>query len=352
MRTLHLIEPGGRGGVWQHTVEVAVETAATGRRVVVHTASDYEQLDPSIDVCGCYSWLRGIRLRRVRLIAVVARFLLVTLPHLSHASASSLAHVQGQFGWGLYAVTIRVLKLRAHRVVYSPHNTFIRGKHAWQKVLLKWAIEGAQVNVCFAAADAQRLRELGASTVRQMPLVQYAPEPTPALISLWRERLAPSTGLPLFVLAGQIRPDKGIRDFLQASTLAVEPAQFAIVGEDAGFAEEAVKLRAFLDSPAKVHVGYLDMLDFAAVLACADAVVAPYPHASSSGVIALAMQLGTPALAYPVGGLVDSGAMLTQDSSPESLAATMDEAIHRGLSRGMPRSGVQAQPWIGRIYGT
>jgi glycosyltransferase involved in cell wall biosynthesis len=348
MDAVHLVEPGGRGGVYQHTVQVAIELAEAGFDVVVHTSADAEALSAgNVRSCRCFSWCRTIPHRRLRLIAVISRFVLRTLPHLIYTTRRGFVHVQGQFAEGLFALCIGALSRTADVCVFSPHNTFSRSGSRTQRVALRHAVQRADICVCFAPSDEARLRELGARRVEMAPLVQFAPHVPDALIAEWRSRLA-DDGTPLVVLAGQIRPDKGVDDFLIASTL-VPPgrAAFAVVGEDAGYAARAIELRDRLVAPVTILVDYFDLVDFVAILRAADVVTAPYKQASSSGVIALASQVGTPSVAYPVGGLRSSGALLTEDPSAQGLANAVMDVLgrHGALTR-----QANCSNWIGRIY--
>ena len=58
----------------------------------------------------------------------------------------------------------------------------------------------------------------------------------------------------------------------------------------------------------------------------------PYIEASQSGVIAIAHSLSTPVVVTPVGGLIDQisvgkNGLIARDTSPESLAESIDQAL-------------------------
>ena len=54
---IHIVEAGGRGGVYQHAVAVAEALAHHGEQVVLHTADDAELLPgPEVQVCRCVRW--------------------------------------------------------------------------------------------------------------------------------------------------------------------------------------------------------------------------------------------------------------------------------------------------------
>ena len=50
--TVHLCEPGGRGGIFQHTVAVAEALAGVGVQVVLHTAQDAELRPEGVRFCS------------------------------------------------------------------------------------------------------------------------------------------------------------------------------------------------------------------------------------------------------------------------------------------------------------
>src|SRR3954453_5406306 len=92
---VHLVEQGGRGGVFQHTVAVAHALAQTGLEVKLHTARDaeFDPSTPGVTVCRCVEWYRGRRFRRLM---IGARYLGSTLPHLARdIRKQDIAHVQG-----------------------------------------------------------------------------------------------------------------------------------------------------------------------------------------------------------------------------------------------------------------
>jgi glycosyltransferase involved in cell wall biosynthesis len=347
---LHLVEPGGRGGVYQHTLQVAQDLADAGFSVIVHTATDAEALPPpEVQYCGCYSWCRTFASRRIRLIVMVTRFLFRTLPHLALVTRGKLVHIEGLFAKGLFATCVAILHRTAAQCVFSPHNTFSRSGSSIEMWALRFSVRHADICVCFSNADRRRLLEMGARRVEVAPLVQYSPTPESDAVDRWRARLS-GPAKHLVVLAGQIRRDKGVADFLSAAAALVprKDISFAIVGEDSGYAATALEIcdQARLD--VTVVAEYLELAEFVAVLRAADLVVAPYHRASSSGVVSLAARVGTPAVAYPVGGLIDSGAMLTATADPGALADTIMEALTIGPE---PPTAVTPGSWIPNIYG-
>jgi len=348
---VHVVEQGGHGGVFQHTAQLSRLLADREARVVLHTAKDHEDLDiENAQYCTCVNWFRGVRAKRIRDLLIVLSYLFVTLPHLARATRRRTTHMHGQFGGLLYVLTASVLSRTSERFAYSPHNVFVRGGGRVQSRLLEWTTSLADTVVVYSSADKKLLDHRSLARVVVVPLVQYTPEVGEDCVRAWRELLAPrGPDIPLVVLAGQIRPDKGIDDFLNASAIMSAPHQIAIVGPDAGYLEAAEKQADRLGINPVLHADFLDLRDFVAVLVAADVVVAPYKQASSSGVLALAIPLGTRAVAYPVGGLVESGAILTSEPSYGSLAAALDALLtsHGGCSGG---SEVNKVDWISDMY--
>lgn len=348
---VHLIEQGGRGGVFQHTIELALEIQQSGRSVTVHTADDFENVgELPLTFCRCVKWRRDVRFRPLRLIALVTRYLVVTLPHLARASHRKIAHLQGQFGAGLYALTLIILKLTAARCIYTPHNTFARSGGRIQEALLRRAVRTADIAVCFSGSDLMRLRSMRARRTTLMPLLQYVPQPPIDLVAELRRKMSKRPDLPLVALIGQLRSDKGVEDFLAAIPKVTTACEFVIAGEDAGFAGMALAIRDRQGCSVRILVDYFDLISFVAMVQAADLVVAPYKRASSSGVVSVAARVGTATVAYPVGGLVTSGAILTDDTTPEALARSIDSELSSPDARLVALASSDELSWIEELY--
>jgi len=346
---VHFVEPGGRGGVFQHTAEIARMLARSGVQVIIHTASDFESVDlEHVGFCRCVRWHRTLRPQILRRPFIVGDYLIKTLPHLRRISEGRVVHVQGLFVSPLYALTLLRLRARSGRLVFSPHNTFSRAGRAWQERVLRKACRIPDVVVSYSSPDTARLERWAGTAVIQCPLVQLTPDVSPAAVQDWRSRLAVNTGEPLLMIAGQIREDKGVDAMIRASKLLRQSVQLAVVGEDKGDLERCQQIAR----DHGVHVAwvaeYLPLEAFAAAIAAADVVVLPYRQASQSGVLSLAAALGTPTVAYPVGGLCEAATVTAERSDERALAAAIDLVL--GTNANFPPKPENRLDWLERTY--
>ncbi|GIJ80068.1 Glycosyltransferase involved in cell wall bisynthesis [Micromonospora phaseoli] len=327
IRRVHLVESGGRGGVFNHSVEVASGLVELGVDVVVHTADDCEAAPASVRLCRCVTWHRTSSSRLVRQARTSARYVLRTLPHLRGAiKAEDVVHIQGSFA--LTPELISVARRRAATVVVSPHNTFARSNARGAGRALRSALEGADRILVYSDADRRRLHDQGVANVARVPLVQWIPPADPALVAGWRAKLT-SGGARLALLAGQVRADKNPELFVRA--LAELPAwRAAVVGEDLGPGRQIDALIARTGAAVTTVYRYLDVEDFTALVAAADVVVAPYEVASQSGVLAVAARLGVPTAVVPCGGLAEFATAVARDNSASAVRDAVLAAYDTG----------------------
>jgi glycosyltransferase involved in cell wall biosynthesis len=323
-----MIESGGRGGVFNHAVEVVSGLQALGVDVVLHTADDPDEAPDGLDLCRCVSWYRASTSRLVRRSLTTARYLGRTLPHLSRMiGPDDVVHIQG-----LFALTPEIISLaRMHRatVVCSPHNTFIRADAPGSSRALDNVVRLADRVLAYSDADvarlSSRLPELG-----RVPLVQWTPPPDPTRVATWRERLA-GDGSRLAVMPGYVRADKNCEIFVRA--VAMMPGwRGAVVGEDLGTGPELDRLIRDVGAAVTTSYGYLDVAEFVAVVAAADVVAAPYRVASQSGVLSVATRLGVPRATTPIGGLGEMATAVAPDITPEGFRDAMLVAYKVGAA--------------------
>ncbi|MEV0427130.1 glycosyltransferase family 4 protein [Micromonospora sp. NPDC050495] len=312
IRRVHLIESGGRGGVFNHSVEVAAGLTALGVDVVVHTADDCDAAPASVALCRCVTWHRASSNRVVRQVRTSARYLLRTLPHLRRViGPQDVVHVQGMFA--LTPELISVARLRAATVVASPHNTFVRSNAPGGGRALRSALQGSDRVLVYSDADRQSLLARGVTDVVRVPLVQWTPPVRPDLVERWRTELKPDGG-KLALLPGQVRADKNPELFVRA--LAQLPDwRGAVVGTDLGPGRQLDALVRQSGAAVTTAYRYLDVDEFTALVATADVVVAPYQVASQSGVLAVAAGLGVPTAVAPCGGLGELATAVARDTS-------------------------------------
>lgn len=326
MRRLHMIESGGRGGVFNHSVEVVAGLQELGVDVVLHTATDSDATPAGLSLCRCITWHRTSANRLVRQVRTSASYLVRTLPHLFRViDRRDVVHIQGMFAFT--PELIRVARLRCATVVCSPHNTFLRANAPGGARALKSALSRSDRVLVYSDADVARLAPR-LSEVGRVPLVQWTPSVRPALVARWRELLNPD-GVRLALMPGQVRADKHPEIFVQA--LASLPGwRGAIVGDDLGPGPELDRLIAETGAPVTTSYGYLDVDNFVALVAAADVVVAPYGVASQSGVLAVAARLGVPTAVAPVGGLSELATAVARDNTASAIREAMIAAADAG----------------------
>ena len=328
IRRVHMVESLGRGGFFNHSVEVTAGLLELGVDVTLHTASDHEAAPPGLNLCRCVSWHRRSKSRIVRRSRTTVRYLTRTLPHLARVvAADDVVHLQGTFG--LTPEVISVARMRRATVVCSPHNTFVRDGAVGNGRVLASVLRRADRVLVYSDADAAALGDR-ARSVGRVPLVQWTPPVDPARAASWRTSLAVD-GHRLAVMPGYVRADKNCDVFVRA--LAMMPGwRGAIVGEDMGRGPELDRLIDELDAPVTTQYRYLDVDDFVALVAASDVVAAPYRVASQSGVLSVAARLGVPRATAATGGLVELATAVAREISPESLRDAITEAFELGAT--------------------
>ncbi|MET8082929.1 glycosyltransferase [Micromonospora sp. NPDC005237] len=328
IRRVHLIESGGRGGVFNHTVEVAAGLHELGLDVVVHTADDCDAAPTSVNLCRCVIWHRTSPHRQVRQARTSTRYLLRTLPHLHRLiGPQDVVHIQGLFA--LTPELISIARRRHATVVASPHNTFVRSNAPGGGRALRSALRDADHVLVYSEADRQRLLDRGVANVERVPLTQWTPPPQPALVDRWRTELNPGA-VKLALLPGQVRADKNPELFVRA--VAQLPGwRGAVVGEDLGPGRRVDALIERTGAAVTTAYRYLSVDEFTALVAAADVVVAPYEVASQSGVLAVAARLGVPTAVAPCGGLGELATAVARDTGVAAISDAIALAHERGV---------------------
>lgn len=302
--TLHLVEPGGRGGVYQHTLALAELMSAGGHPVVLHTARDFEVVAPDpVTMCPCVDWLRDRPRGRRRSAALVIAYLR-TLRHLHRVlGRQDVLHFQGGYRAPLTHLTLRLGRTARARVVFSPHNTFERyGGSTWW---LRRSMATAHTTVVFSHPDVAAVARAGGRPAVS-PLIQWTPPVGSSAVRGWRRRWGAAEGGRVVLFAGQVRPDKRPDLLILSAPVWMGPGDvLAFVGEDKGAAAAARELAVEHGVPVSWCTEYLALDDFVAAVAAADVVVCPYDTASQSGVLSVAQAVGTVTVATDVGGLAE-----------------------------------------------
>lgn len=126
-----------------------------------------------------------------------------------------------------------------------------------------------------------------------------------------RARLGIEREEPIFLCAGFIHPDKGFDRAVRAFAAAGSPGHLYVVGSVRTATPDILAhvrdLRALCEETegATMIERFVSDEDFDVWISAADRVVFPYRRAWSSGALARAQRLGTPALVADVGGLAE-----------------------------------------------
>jgi glycosyltransferase involved in cell wall biosynthesis len=150
-----------------------------------------------------------------------------------------------------------------------------------------------------------------------------------------RERLKLFVDGTLFVCAGFLQPDKGFDRAIRAFAAAGSPGELYVVGSVREPGPEALahveRLRTLAQATPRVTFveDYVSDEDFDAWISAADRFVLPYRRAWSSGALARAQRLGTPALVSDTGGLAEQ-------AGPADVVFGSDEALAELFTRAVP----------------
>jgi glycosyltransferase involved in cell wall biosynthesis len=147
-----------------------------------------------------------------------------------------------------------------------------------------------------------------------------------------RRRLGLPADEPVFLCAGFLHRDKGYDRAVRAFAAAGSPGRLDVVGsvrdvtpENAACADELGELAAATPG-VSLHEDFVPDAEFDEWMAAADAVILPYRRSWSSGALARAHAIGTPALVSDAGGLPEqAGPNDTVFRSDDELAGLIRE---------------------------
>jgi glycosyltransferase involved in cell wall biosynthesis len=167
-----------------------------------------------------------------------------------------------------------------------------------------------------------------------------------------RQHLGLDPSDPLFVCAGFLHPWKAFERAVRAFAQAGSPGHLAIVGSvrdptptNLEYAESLRRLAEHTHGVTLVE-GFQSNEDFDAWIIAADRLVLPYTRAWSSGALARARVLGTPALVAAVGGLAEQAGPEDELFSSEDDLRRLFETLGRAPRRpdGEPQPSDERSP--------
>jgi glycosyltransferase involved in cell wall biosynthesis len=356
-----MVEQGGRGGVADYTGCLVAALARRGVPVALATAEDhlYGQV-PGVSIQPIFGYVRGHShlARTVRNLhlgwAVNGLRFLGALPALLRlARGRAVVHLQGWEVNSLGLLATLALRAVGARIVFTSHNTFERQRFAIDGGRVLGALSRA--TIVHTAADVPRAR----GTVRRIPHGHYGSLADTAAVvdpAQARASLGLSPDAPVALLFGVLRPDKGVRDLLEAAA-RVPGWQVLIAGEDHGALAEVGRQLALpaLAGRVVVREGFAPVADVGRFFAAADLVALPYRRASQSGVLHLAYGFNRPVVIYPVGGLTEAvqagrTGWVCSSATPSALAQALVEAAALGRD-GLASQGRTAGEWARETFG-
>lgn len=143
-----------------------------------------------------------------------------------------------------------------------------------------------------------------------------------------RRRLGLEADGPVFVCAGFLHADKGFDHAVEAFAIAGSPGNLYVVGSIRTSTPETVEyvrsLRELCERTERVALieRFVPDDEFDEWIAAADRVIFPYQRAWSSGALARAQRLATPALVSDVGGLAEQ-------AGPNDVVFSSEQALAR-----------------------
>jgi glycosyltransferase involved in cell wall biosynthesis len=352
-----MIEQGGRGGVADYTGELVRALVDLGWAVELASADDhlYPPI-PGVVVHPVFHYLRddtALRraLRRAHLGPVVngLRFL-ASLPQLVRLSRNAdIVHSQGWEIPEIGLVAIVCMRVGGATIVQTLHGIVERsGRLTRTRRLITrakgWLTAGTIVHT---EADVALLPPAMRARTVVIPHGEYgglARTGGSVERAAARAQLGIAAEAPVTLIFGQLRPDKGLGDLVEALT-RLPALHLLIGGQDLGALTALAERLESPDLAARVTIreGFLEMAEAAPLFAAADTVALPYPSASQSGVLLLAYGFHRPVIAYPVGGLLEAvidgetGWLCARpdvDALVDALAASIDAGAQECLRRG------------------
>jgi glycosyltransferase involved in cell wall biosynthesis len=331
---LHIVEPGGEGGIHQHAVELARRTAGYYRRVVVHTRSGPDEFAGLTGVtrCECFHHRRNPKHLAVIVDTVVLAYGVIF--HLARSvRRRDIVHIHGTWGGLFITGLICVCRARGAYVCYSPHNVFIRSSSYVKRQALRASILTANHVFVYGSSDPPLVAAMGQGAVSLIPLVQVIPLGSEAAAKMWRERWR-SLPRPIVLAAGMVRPDKRYDVLIRAVKETGRAMSCVIVGQDRGTVTECSQLAERLGVTVSWYTEYVRLDDFVGAIRAADVVVCPYERASQSGVLSIARSVGTPTISSRVGGLSDLAGQTFPAGDAKALACLLRGVCVRGMTAG------------------
>ncbi|MFT8242849.1 glycosyltransferase family 4 protein [Roseomonas sp. BN140053] len=302
----------------------------------------FREIDAALDVVPTFKGLPGALLGPLRMPALRARLLAQARAMRADLVLSAMNHV-----WTpLVAPALPAAGVPFVAAIHdaAPHPGDPALLWNWR---LRTELRAARAALAFSAPVAAAVAAIRPDLpVLRMPLGAHLPAAGNGPAA------APVPGQFLFF--GRLRAYKGLdllRDAFRLLRQRHPAATLRVVGE--GDAESCAPGLAELPG-VTVEQRWVPDAGMPALLSAAWAVVLPYREASQSGVLPLALALGVPVVATPVGALAEQlragqAGLLAEAATPEALAqamaAVLDPARRAALSEAARAEGLRLADW-------
>lgn len=320
-----------KGGISQHTTELAHRLVAAGHDVTIESwhrqypdrlypgqqRLDSPEFEPFPKVRSRLSWNRpdswlaaGRRIRESSDVVVCVLTTPIQFP--------------------MYEVMLGRTRAGAHeRSVLAlgiAHNVLPHEARRVDPYLARRVFRRLDAVLTHSNDEASLATELGANSVTTARLPFFfrseAPPPAPP----------PRARIGRLSFVGFVRPYKGLDVLLEALRLTSSQPSLTVRGE---FWEDIVRYQSMirergLDTRCELKPGYADEGDLVATIDNSDALVIPYRSATGTLLPQIAFSRGTPVIATDVGDLSEQvrhgvDGLICAPNDPEALAASIDD---------------------------
>ncbi len=233
------------------------------------------------------------------------------------------------------------------RPIFLCHNVLPHERRAVDTLLTRWALRPGHGFVVQSEKEKSILGDiLPGRRVRVVSHPVYDMFGAQAVAKeSARVRLGVSTGIPLLLFFGFVRPYKGLKYLLQAMPAILQwnpEARLLLVGE---FWQDKASYFELMDrlgirERVLLFDRYVADEEVPLYFSAADVLLAPYSRISQSGVVQMSFGMGLPVIATRVGGLPDvieegKTGLLVAPDDPAAMADAVSRYFEEHMEKGM-----------------
>ncbi len=321
-----LVDWLGRGGIAHTTVAWQRELLALGHHPLVMTRGGRELSELAPEVAAVSSSFGAVA-GHVRLIGAIAREI--------RASRPAWIVLAGTVAPELEVTLVPVARASKTKICIVAHEASSPNRTPLKGPALRALWRSGDAVVCHSHFVGDAIQRLEPAA----HLVYLALPKTSCLLDEMegaRPLLMPDDRL-LSLTFGQLQKSyKGVDLVSQIAAQAGPEWRFALVGSGAPGNSARVER----------YPGFFSAGRLAATVATADVVLLPYRHASQSGAVVLAQEVGTPVVASAVGGIPEqiehgvTGLLVAPDAAPSAWLSALDLLADPGERQRLARSAL------------